>query len=207
MLKKQPTTIRGFVKAVVYTFPDGEAAKLLKEKDAYVKTGDKRHMKSFDKKYVKRRNPRRFLFLTLPGAMMQIGHHNIVTSEGDALIADLMQETPERTKFTNADGKIGVGDGYSAENKSVDALASQTGADESLDASYPVTKGNWAAADDNVIVYRSTFEAGDISNVSIDEAILNTSQDTMAYAQLTPSLGITSADTLQIDWELTILGA
>ena len=54
-------------------------------------------------------------------ANLQAGtNHNIVTSEGDALIADLMQETPERTKVNNASGVIGVGTGFATEGKAVD---------------------------------------------------------------------------------------
>ena len=42
-------------------------------------------------------------------------HHNIVTNEGDALIADLLQNTPERTKLDSANAVIGVGTGFTAE--------------------------------------------------------------------------------------------
>lgn len=142
-----------------------------------------------------------------PGRLMQMTNHNIVTSEGDALIADLMQETPERTKVDNTNGLIGVGTGFATEVKATDALVTQVGSDEAMDATYPVTKGDWAAADDAVVQYRSTFEAGDLNASGIDEALLGNGTDTLAYAQISPSVNVTTADTLQVDWEITLLGS
>lgn len=146
-------------------------------------------------------------FLGLPGSKMISVNHNIVTNEGDALIADLLQDTPERTKLDNTNAVIGVGTGFTTEAKTVDALVTQTGSDEAMDASYPQTKGAWAAADDNVIVYKSTFEAGDLNQTGIDEALLGNGTDTMAYAQISPAVDVTSTDTLEITWEITLLGA
>ena len=145
--------------------------------------------------------------LRRPGRLMQMTNHNIVTDEGDALIADLMQETPERGKVDNANGKIGVGTGFVTELKSTDALVTQTGSDEEMDATYPKTEGDWAAADDNVVQYRATFEAGDLDDTGIDEALLGNGTDTLAYAQITPAVNVSSSDTLQVDWELTLLGS
>lgn len=143
----------------------------------------------------------------LPGSLMQVTNHNIVTNEGDALIADLMQETPERTKVDNTNGKIGVGTGFSVENKTVDALVTQTGSDEQLDPTYPKTQGDWGVANDSVIEYRATFEAGDLDDTGIDEALLGNGTDTLAYAQITPAVDVASTDTLQVDWALTFLGS
>jgi len=157
---------------------------------------------------IKRFEPRWWeKFLGLPGRKMQMTNHNIVTSEGDALIADLLQNTPERTKVDTANGKIGVGTGFVSEGKAVDALVTQTGLDEEMDTGYPQTKGDWAAADDGIVQYRSTFEAGDLNDTGIDEALLGNGTDTLAYAQITPAVDVGSSDTLQVDWELTILGA
>jgi len=143
----------------------------------------------------------------LPGRKMQMTNHNIVTDEGDALIADLMQETPERTKVDNTNGVIGVGTGFTSETKGTDALVTQEGSDEAMDATYPKTEGDWAAADDNVVQYRSTFEAGDLNASGIDEALLGNGTDTLAYAEITPAVNVTTADTLQVDWEITFLGS
>lgn len=145
--------------------------------------------------------------LGLPARPMICVNHNIVTNEGDALVADLLQETPERTKVDNSNGVIGVGTGFVSETKTVDALVTQTGSNEAMDATYPVTKGDWAAADDNVVQYRSTFEAGDLNDTGIDEAILMNGTDTMAYAQISPAVNVTTSDTLQVDWEITYLGS
>ena len=145
--------------------------------------------------------------LGLPGREMISVNHNIVTSEGDALIADLMQQTPERTKVDNTNGVIGVGTGWVSTTKATDALVTQTGLDEAMDATYPITKGDWAAADDGVIVYKSTFEAGDLNDTGIDEALLGNGTDTLAYAQITPAVNVTTADTLEVTWEITLLGA
>ena len=145
--------------------------------------------------------------LRLPLKNMISVNHNIVTSEGDALIADLLQETPERTKVDNTNGVIGVGTGFTTEGKASDVLTTITGATEAMDATYPITKGDWAAADDGVIVYQSTFEAGDLNATGIDEAILQNGTDTLAYAQITPTVDVTTADTLQVTWEITLLGS
>jgi len=94
-----------------------------------------------------------------------------------------------------------------SELKTTDALVTQTGVDEAMDATYPKQKGAFAATDDNVIQYRSTFEAGDLNASGIDEALLGNGTDTLAYAEISPAVNVTAADTLQVDWELTILGS
>jgi len=142
-----------------------------------------------------------------PGRKMISVNHNIVTDEGDALIADLMQETPERTKLDESNALIGVGTGFATELKSTDVLVTQTGSDEAMDVGYPQTKGAWAAGDDNVVVYVATFEAGDLDDTGIDEAILTNGTDTLAYAEINPAVDVSSSDTLEITWEITILGA
>lgn len=146
-------------------------------------------------------------FLGLPEKDMISINHNIVTNEGDALIADLLQETPERTKLDNANAVIGVGTGYSSATKTVDALVTQTGSDEAMDTGYPQTKGDWAAANDNVIVYKATFEAGDLNASGIDEALLGNGTDSMAYAEISPAVTVGTSDTLEVTWEITILGS
>lgn len=145
--------------------------------------------------------------LTYRGQPMVMTNHNIVTNEGDALIADLLQETPERTKVDNANGVIGVGTGFTSEAKTVDALVTQTGSNEGMDGGYPQTKGAWAAADDNVVVYVATFEAGDLNDTGIDEALLGNGTDTLAYAQISPAVNVTTSDTLEVTWEITFTGS
>jgi hypothetical protein len=178
--RKQLVTITGQVKAVVRG-PDGNIKK--RERNWFQK-----------------------LFGLPAKPMVSVGH-NIVTNEGDALIADLHQNTTERTKLDTANAVIGVGTGFSTEAKTVDALVTQTGSDEAMDTGYPQTKGAWAAADDNVIQYVSTFEAGDLNATGIDEALLGNGTDTMAYAQISPAVDVTTADTLEVTWEITFTGS
>lgn len=156
-----------------------------------------------------KRYPRTWLdkLLSRKGRLMISENHNIVTDEGDALVADIMQETPERTKVDETNGKIGVGTGFVTELKSTDALVTQAGSDEEMDATYPKTEGDWAGADDNVVQYRATFEAADLDDTGIDEALLGNGTDTLAYAEISPPVNVTVADTLQVDWELTFLGS
>lgn len=134
-------------------------------------------------------------------------NHNIVTNEGDALIADLLSDTPARTKIDNTNGRISVGTGFTSATKSSDALTTPTGSPEAMDAGYPQTKGAFGAADDNVVVYRATFEAGDLNASGIDEALLGNGTDTLAYAEINPSVNVSVNDTLQIQWEITFLGS
>jgi hypothetical protein len=140
-------------------------------------------------------------------------NHNIVTDEGDALIADQMAETPARTKVDNTNGHITVGTGWTGTTpKANTAVNTPTGSPEVMDATYPVLKGTWGNTDDNVVQYRATFEAGDLNASGIDEAGLGNnaveaSGDNLAYGQITPSVNVGTSDTLQVDWEITFLGA
>jgi hypothetical protein len=81
---------------------------------------------------------------------------------------------------------------------------------EELDAGYPTLKAAWGSVGDTTLTYRATFEAGDLNANGINEAsLLNGNGATalcLAYAQITPSANVTSTDTLQISWEITILG-
>ncbi len=172
--------ITGFVRATVFG-PDGEV---------------KRYPQTLVDKLLGRE-----------GRLMISENHNIVTDEGDALIVDMLVTTGTRTAVDNANGKIGVGTGFVTELKSTDALVTQTGSDEEMDATYPKQKGAFAATDDNVVQYRATFEAGDLNDTGIDEALLGNGTDTLAYAEITPTVNVATSDTLQVDWELTFLGA
>lgn len=145
------------------------------------------------------------------GNLMQGVNHNIVTDQGDALIADLLAHSPARQKVDNTNGRMTVGTGWTGSSpKTNTACNTATGSAEALDATYPVLKGSWGAANDNVIVYKCTFDAGDLNATSpaIDEVALhNTTVDNLAYAQITPEIPVASSDTLAITWEITLLGA
>ncbi len=140
-------------------------------------------------------------------------NHNIVTDQGDALIADLMSETPGQTKVDGTNGHITVGTGWTGTTpKQNEAVNTSTGSPELMDATYPKLKGAFGAANDNVTQYRATFEAGDLNDTGIDEAGLGNhateaTGDNLAYGQIAPAVDVSSSDTLQVDWELTFLGA
>ncbi len=140
-------------------------------------------------------------------------NHNIITNQGDALIADNMSETPTQTKVDNTNGHIAVGTGWTgASPKTNEVVNTPTGSPEIMDATYPKQKGAFGGADDNVVQYRATFEAGDLNISGIDEAGLGNhateaTGDNLSYGEITPAVNVTTADTLQVDWEHTYLGA
>ena len=79
-----------------------------------------------------------------------------------------------------------------------------------LDAGFPALKAAWGNAGDTTVTYRATFAAGSLNANGINEACLlngnGTSADCLAYAQISPSVNVTESDTLQVVWEITILG-
>jgi len=151
--------------------------------------------------------------LGLPGSPMYIVNHNIVTDEGDALVADILAQTPARVKVDNTNGHIEVGTGWTGTTPKANASCNTpTGSPEVMDATYPQVVGAFGAANDNQVRYRSTFEAGDLNATGIDEAaLLNNasaaSADCLAYAEITPAVNVTTSDTLEVTWTLTFLGA
>ena len=159
------------------------------------------------------KNSRARALLGLPERPMQGVNHNIVTNQGDALIADLMSQTQARTKVDNTNGFIAVGTGWTGTTpKTNEAVNTPTGSPDGMESGYPQLKGAFGAADDNVTQYRAIFAAGTLTATGIDEAGLGNnateaSGDNLAYAQISPSVDVAVTDTLQVDWELTFLGA
>jgi len=167
----------------------------------------------FDKNgKLKRRSPGFFRRLFgLRGKFEIQEFHNIVTREGDALIADALLAVPTRTKVTSANGYIQVGTGWTGNStKTNNRCNTPTGSMKALDANYPALSDGWGNTGDNVITYRATFAAGDLNSNGINEACLlngnGNDADCLAYAQITPGVNVTVNDTLQILWEVTILG-
>jgi hypothetical protein len=161
---------------------------------------------------IKRRNPGylRRLF-RLPGRLMVFTHHNIVTREGDALIADALLPAPNKPKVTSATGYIQVGTGWSGNSTKTNTRCNTpAGGMQALDSGYPVLSAAWGNTGDTTLTYRATFAAGSLAVNGINEAcLLNGNSSTancLAYAQLVPTTNVTSSDTLQVVWELTILG-
>jgi hypothetical protein len=162
---------------------------------------------------IKRRKPTWLQkFLGLPGSRMISVNHNIVTDQGDALVADLMSEVPAKQKLDNLNAFIQVGTGWTGVGtKQNEVCNTPTGSPEGMEATYPKLKGSFGNADDNVVQYRALFEAGDLNATGIDEAALinnstPASADCFAYAEVTPAVDVTLSDTLQVDWEITFLG-
>jgi hypothetical protein len=161
---------------------------------------------------VKRKKPNLFQRLFgLQGSLMVQVFHNIVTREGDALIADALLASPTRTKVTSTTGFIQVGTGWTGNSTKTNTRCNTaTGAMRNLDSGFPALKASWGNSGDTTVTYRATFAAGLLNANGINEAcLLNgnvTTSNCLAYAQITPSVNVTSANTLQILWEITILG-
>jgi len=81
---------------------------------------------------------------------------------------------------------------------------------KALDSGYPTLNAVWGNNGDTTVTYRATFEAGSLNANGINEACLlngnGTGANCLAYAQITPSVNVTASDTLQVLWEITILG-
>jgi len=149
--------------------------------------------------------------LGLQGVFMIYEFHNIVTREGDALIADALLSSPVKTKVSSANGYIQVGTGWTGNSTKTNTRCNTpTGSMKALDANYPALKAAWGSSGDTTVTYRATFAAGNLNANGINEAcLLNgnaVGSNCLAYAQINPSVNVTSSDTLQILWEITILG-
>jgi hypothetical protein len=161
---------------------------------------------------LKRMAPGRFgRFFRFRGRPMEQRHHNIVTREGDAMIADALLASPAKTKVSSSAGYIQAGTGWTGNSAKTNTRCNTpAGSMKALDSGYPALKAAWGSAGDTALTYRATFAAGALSVSGINEAcLLNgnaASSNCLAYAQITPVVNVTSSDTLQIQWEITILG-
>ena len=161
---------------------------------------------------VKRHNPGflRRLF-GLSGKFMLQEFHNIVTREGDALIADALLASPAKTKVTSSAGYIQIGTGWTGNSTKTNTRCNTaTGTMKALDSGYPALKAAWGSTGDTTVTYRATFAAGSLTANGINEACLlngnGSSANCLAYAQINPSVNVTASDTLQVLWEITLLG-
>jgi len=161
---------------------------------------------------VRRKKPNWFQRLFgLQGSPMVRVFHNIVTREGDALIADALLASPARVKITSSTGFIQVGTGWTGNSTKTNTRCNTpTGSMRALDSSYPMLKAAWGNTGDTTVTYRATFAAGALNANGVNEAcLLNGNSGTancLAYAQINPSVNVTASDTLQVLWEITILG-
>ena len=147
----------------------------------------------------------------IPGQYMVYEFHNIVTREGDALIADALLASPVRNKVTSSSGFIQVGTGWTGNSTKTNTRCNTpSGSMKALDSGYPALKAAWGNTGDTTVTYRATFAAGALNANGINEACLlngnGTAANCLAYAQITPAVNVTASDTLQVLWEITILG-
>jgi hypothetical protein len=140
-------------------------------------------------------------------------NHNIVTSQGDQLIADALSNVPARQPLNNSHGFMILGTGWSGSSpKNNSWVNTQVGSGQALALGYPQLQGSWGQLNGNVIWYRSIWAAGSLNASNINEACLVTaatqssSTSCLAYAQVVPTTTVTLSDTLTLDWYITILG-
>ena len=159
---------------------------------------------------VKRRPPgliRRIL--GLPGRLMIQTHHNVVTAQGDALLANLAV-AGGMTPVDAANGFIEVGSGWTGiSTKANTGCNTPVGSRRGMEAGYPKTKGVFGASVDDKACWRAIFPSGSLTANGIDEAALMNAAAggvCLAYAQITPEVNISANDILQIDWEITFYG-
>ena len=150
--------------------------------------------------------------LNLPERPMIFKHHNTITNQGDGLIADLLISNPTQNKVDATNGYMRVGTGWTGTTpKNNSAVNTATGSFKKLDSTYPKTKAAFGSSGQNVVLYRTSFAAGDLNANGINEvAVMNgnpTSAKCLAYAQVSPAVNVTSADSLQIDWQITVSGS
>jgi len=127
------------------------------------------------------------------------------------LIADALLVNPTKAKVSSASGYIQVGTGWTGNGAKTNTRCNTaSGAMKALDSNYPALSAAWGNNGDTTVTYRATFAAGSLNANGINEAVLlngnGGSANCLAYAQITPSVNVTASDTLQILWEITILG-
>jgi hypothetical protein len=81
---------------------------------------------------------------------------------------------------------------------------------KALDGGFPDLGAVWGNSGDTTVKYRATFDLGSLNANGINEACLLNGNgggaNCLAYAQISPSVNVTASDTLQVLWEITILG-
>jgi len=149
--------------------------------------------------------------LRLPARRMEFRRHNIITRQGDALLADWAAPVPAKIKITSSTGYMQVGTGWSGVGaKDNSRCNTPVGAMEVMDSTYPKLQAFWGNPGDTTLLYRVTFESGDLNVVGLNEvALLNGNSAAafcLAYAQIYPPVTVYTTDTLQVDWSITFNG-
>jgi hypothetical protein len=140
--------------------------------------------------------------------------HNIITAQGDALIADQLSGTNARTHVTNASGYIVIGTGFTGSNiKNQTWVMTQTGSPQALSVGYPQLQGTWGNTGQNIVIYQCLFPQGSLNVIGINEAAIVTAStqgantSCLAYAQVVNSVNVSPSDTLLVTWNITFLGS
>lgn len=141
-------------------------------------------------------------------------NHNIITDEGDAYIADLLSINPTRVKIGTDNCFIPVGTGWTGTaTKQNGWVNTQVGIAQAIDSNYPRVKGLYGEVDDNVLQFQVTYPQGSLNFTGINEAALTShssdigANTTIAYAQISTPVNVSTTDILIITWELTFAGA
>ncbi len=124
---------------------------------------------------------------------------NTFMAVGDAHVADALALTQGETAM----GFMSVGTGSTAFTTASTTLNSEIDRN-SLDASYPEQV---AGADDNDIVYKANWAAGDATDALTEAGIFNSSvadQGTMLAASTFSVINKGASDTLTITWTVTV---
>ena len=139
--------------------------------------------------------------------------HNIITTQGDQYLADLMSLTPTRTKITQGSGFLVLGTGFSGVNiKNNSWVNTQVGDPQPLDVTFPKVKGTWGGTNGNITQYQFTFPQGSLNISGINEAVIvsailqGPTTSCLAYAQISPVVNMSSSDSLVVLWEVQNLG-
>jgi hypothetical protein len=139
--------------------------------------------------------------------------YNIITSQGDQYIADLLSLTPARQKINATNCFVVVGTGYTGtNNKNQTWVNTQTGSPQAVTAGYPQLAGTWGNTGANILNFSFTYTVGSLSVTGVNEAALvsaniqGSSTTCLAYVQIA-STNVAISDSLQIVWSITFLGS
>ena len=109
----------------------------------------------------------------LPSRKMIFRHHNTITNQGDGLLADLMSNTPTQNKVDGTNGYMIVGNGWTGTStKSNTNVNKAVNTYKKLDEGFPQTKYPFGESGQNVVLYRTSFLAGELVGDGINEVAL-----------------------------------
>jgi len=149
--------------------------------------------------------------LGLPGKVIEQVRHNVITRQGEAIIADALLGTPRQKRVNSVSGYIQVGTGWTGQReRETYRCVRPVGAPRIIDHWWPHLKAKFGETGDATVVYRATFPSGALVATGVNEACLlngdGGSARCLAYARIAPPVDVMAGDLLQILWEVTIVG-